>query len=795
MAAFVCSLFPDGFTPRPALAEETFESIGEAPYISNATYTTDPGTIELAAVGLSVNPGTREASQAFYLNNFIQDMPSVGWSGSIAGCNPGTQSAEYRAAILNQIAYYRAMAGVPSGISLSSAFNQKAQQAALIMAANRSLSHTPSAGWTCYTAGGAEGASNSNLSIQVGSNLAPPWDPVTAYMRDFGSGNAAVGHRRWLLYPQTQTFGTGDVHHLEPPPNPAWPEVRNRVNGNSIWLFDGRWGSARPAVRDEFVAWPPKGYVPWMLVFDRFSFSHGTANFAGAGVSMKIGNQNVPIVVESRTDTGRGENTIVWSRTGMPSGVIWPPGPDVTFTITVSNVIVGGVSRTFTYDVTAFDPYTGGTSVELSNSSDTVGSMVDFELSDFPPNRAITIKWERPTGTVDTLPETVTTNGSGQASGTFQVPAVPGGPGHRVVFEASGGGGSGSEAFEVVPKIVVSPGTVGRGQSINVSLRGLGRQETVVVKWRQSNGTLSEIGSVATSNSGSANVTASVPAWAWDGTHTVRADGPTLSAQTTAVRVQGGTGGPPSASISPISSTVNNWITWSISSFPANSQVSITWIRLSGGSIAIATVYTDEFGEASGQFRVPATPGGVNQRVSFASGSVSADALFEVKPRIKVNTSPGHRGEIVDVSLRGYAKQESVRIRWQNPVTGSWVELATITTSNTGSSNTNIVVPSWAAIGMNSVRGDGTEFRQQTNAALIADKPVTPSEQSTPTPTASPTAQATKVPDEAPGTPAVEPTPEPTPTEPAPEPTQEPPTPTAPPAETPTPTPDEASDG
>jgi murein DD-endopeptidase MepM/ murein hydrolase activator NlpD len=199
-----------------------------------------------------------------------------------------------------------------------------------------------------------------------------------------------------------------------------------------------------------------------------------------------------------------------------------------------------------------------------------------------------------------------------------------------------------------------------------------------------------------------------------------------------------------SLSISPARSTVNNWITWSLDQLPANSTGEIRWQRLSGSTIVIDTFLTSGSGSASGQFRVPATPGGPNQLISFVVGSIIRSTTFEVAPRIKVNTSPGQRGAQVDVSLRGYAKNEVVRIRWYRPG-GAWVQLGTVTTSNTGSANLWVTVPGWAPDGANSVRGDGTTFRQQTNVVMInGGDPVQTAEISeTPIPTseASPSAE------------------------------------------------------
>ena len=77
----------------------------------------------------------------------------------------------------------------------------------------------------------------------------------------------------------------------------------------------------------------------------------------------------------------------------------------------------------------------------------------------------------------------------------------------------------------------------------------------------------------------------------------------------------------------------------------------------------------------------------------------------------------GARGQSVDVSLRGFGRTEAVRVRWL--VNGNYVLLTTVTTSNTGSANVNVTIPAGATVGANTVRGDGTDFRAQTNAAMV----------------------------------------------------------------------------
>jgi hypothetical protein len=118
-------------------------------------------------------------------------------------------------------------------------------------------------------------------------------------------------------------------------------------------------------------------------------------------------------------------------------------------------------------------------------------------------------------------------------------------------------------------------------------------------------------------------------------------------------------------------------------------------------------------------------PGGRGQVIRFAAGNVSRTEVFEVAPRVKV-IYPGpsaQRGQLVEISLRGYGPHETVRIRWQDGDGIGWRQIATVVTSSTGSANTTLPVPSFARNGVQSVRGDGPLFRQQTNVVTIQSGP------------------------------------------------------------------------
>ncbi|MCB1775742.1 MAG: CAP domain-containing protein, partial [Gammaproteobacteria bacterium] len=310
--------------------------------------------------GWSIDATDRQLVRAFY-NSVYSASPDtpIEWTGDHGTCNAGDTGSEFKNAVLARINYYRAMAGVPAAITFDPALNAKAQQAALMMSQNNALSHFPPGSWSCFTADGYEAAGKSNLSL--GRN---GWEAVSGQMRDNGSNNTEVGHRRWLLLPQTETMGTGDVAYA----SGTQPEA------NAVWVVTDEYSNSIPPVRDEFIAWPTKGFNPYPIVPVRWSFTYPNANLNGASVSMTQNGGVVSSPVDSITGSSGPRASIVWRPMGLDansSGASWPvPSSDTTYNVTVSNVVVGGVSRDFSYTVTVFDPATALTEQQPTVSGD-----------------------------------------------------------------------------------------------------------------------------------------------------------------------------------------------------------------------------------------------------------------------------------------------------------------------------------------------------------------------------------------------------------------------------------------
>lgn len=297
-----------------------------------------PLVIRPEEMGPWVDTQNRQQVASFYQTEYLaSDGVSSGWTGNVNSCNPGTTSAAFKEAMLRRINYFRAMAGVPAVEGFSAEYNSKAQAAALMMSAQNALSHSPDSSWACYTSAGAEGAGSSNLFLGVYGPSA-----ISGYIADPGGGNYFVGHRRWILYPQTKWMGTGDL-----------PSSAGFAPANALWVFDtaNMWGP-RPTTREAYVAWPPPGYVPYQVVSPRWSFAYAGADFTGAGVTMSKNGTSLGVTVRPVVNN-YGENTLVWEPTDSFGSA---PGTDITYQVTISNVMINGSPQSFSYQVVVINP-------------------------------------------------------------------------------------------------------------------------------------------------------------------------------------------------------------------------------------------------------------------------------------------------------------------------------------------------------------------------------------------------------------------------------------------------------
>lgn len=308
-----------------------------------------PGTgSPLAASGFVVNANDRRDVLSFYHTIYGASenyASNLAWTGNVSTGVAGTTGTAFKEDVRRRINFYRAISGLPADIVFDPVKSAKCQEAALMSARNGQLSHSPPSNWVFYTANAAQAAGASNLAL---GTYGP--GSIDAYMRDDGSNNVVVGHRRWLHYSRALSMGTGDV-----------PAQSPYMSANAVWVI----GDPKPVPTPSFVTWPNRGYTPAPLVPARWSLSYPGANFASATVTMTRGATAIPTTVISRTDNGYGDNTIVWE----PSGIASPVTADTSYQVTVSNIAGSGIPASHSYTVTLFDPNVLGDEVAVTGSS------------------------------------------------------------------------------------------------------------------------------------------------------------------------------------------------------------------------------------------------------------------------------------------------------------------------------------------------------------------------------------------------------------------------------------------
>lgn len=264
------------------------------------------------------------------------ELSSNSWTGNTSNCIAGTVSAEAIDKAFKRINYFRRMTGFSETITNDKSLNPLCQEAALMCMANNQINHYPPASWKCFTPNGSTACQSSNLSISPNKDLSLPAS-ITAFINDYGDMNTSVGHRRWILYSNATEFGIG-----------------GSKSTGALWVIQ----KSKPISLDNvetgpnYISWPPKGYCPASLVFDRWSFGKKNADLSKTEVIMKDQNgAPVELEVVSRA-TGPGDNSIVWE----PKDINRNSAEDLSYTVNLTKVRVGLFDSSYTYKVTLIQP-------------------------------------------------------------------------------------------------------------------------------------------------------------------------------------------------------------------------------------------------------------------------------------------------------------------------------------------------------------------------------------------------------------------------------------------------------
>lgn len=211
-----------------------------------------------ASKGIHVQYHTQKEIRSFVKKHKFNTKGKISYSKkptvAASSYQPGTLKKSSLTEGLNALNTMRYVAGIPSNVKLNSAYSKQCQAAALLNAANNTLSHYPvkPAGIkeSLYQLG-EQGAKSSNIAYASwDTNLA--FGVVNQWMEDSDDSNIdRVGHRRWILNPSMKKTGFGYVSHY-----------------SAMYAFDGAFGSTKYYG----VAWPAQN-MPLDYFSDRTAWS------------------------------------------------------------------------------------------------------------------------------------------------------------------------------------------------------------------------------------------------------------------------------------------------------------------------------------------------------------------------------------------------------------------------------------------------------------------------------------------------------------------------------------------
>lgn len=262
--------------------------------------------------------------------DYYDEQPSV-----IHPYAAGRLKSAFLADAVNLVNFFRFVAGLPDNVILGDSEGMYAQHAAVLLAANGVLTHSPERPANMledFYNKGRQGAGSSNLCS--GPNLTKS---LAVYMKDLGEANErSVGHRRWILSPRMLRTGFGQAGYY-----------------TAMYVFN----SSAPTPDYNAICWPsgpafPADYFEWGTVWS---------------VSLNPNKYNQPRIQDVRvtlTDHRRGATWEFYDGCGehfyVDNAIVFRPGESRYvdgdyYTIEVSGLSPNGNSpSTIRYDVRFF---------------------------------------------------------------------------------------------------------------------------------------------------------------------------------------------------------------------------------------------------------------------------------------------------------------------------------------------------------------------------------------------------------------------------------------------------------
>ncbi len=265
------------------------------------------------------------------LHNFYDSLPNL------ATCYAGVLKQVEKIKVQDTLNYLRRLHGLKP-VSYQYSDDIFEAQAALIMAANMNLSHTPDSTWLCYSADGASGAGTSNLILQSGSFTPSSEKQVFDYLVDLNVGT--LGHRRWVIYPflKYTTFGRVDG---------------SNVMGGALKVIFAQKQNLADLTAD-FVAYPvgryptaffdKSWYLNFQILIDKINYwNNSDVNYLSGWIEI-ISEAGETLATNSQyyDNAGYGlNNNLQWKVTGLKD--------NIRYNVFIHDLIVAGVTKSYAY--------------------------------------------------------------------------------------------------------------------------------------------------------------------------------------------------------------------------------------------------------------------------------------------------------------------------------------------------------------------------------------------------------------------------------------------------------------
>ncbi|HET20512.1 MAG TPA: CAP domain-containing protein [Chromatiales bacterium] len=267
---------------------------------------------------------------------------------NVASCDAGELNPAERDKVLARLNEIRALHGLPA-VAYEPNDDVYVTAAALIIAANEQLSHTPATTANCWTNDGYTGSEKSNLHIYMSSSSTTRESSeasVDGFLID--DNVSSLGHRRWLLDPFLFSTAFGRVDGL-------WPDSTwGNVTGTALKVINDVQANISH-MSPTYIAYPVGNYpaslfeTDWYLSFSVLADVNNKANnanvdFSGATISVSSGDQALGVNSQSWNNQGYGlPNVLQWKVSGLQTGV--------DYAVTISNVkLPDGSTKNYSYD-------------------------------------------------------------------------------------------------------------------------------------------------------------------------------------------------------------------------------------------------------------------------------------------------------------------------------------------------------------------------------------------------------------------------------------------------------------